>query len=432
MGSVYRATDENLGVCVAVKENLFLSDEYARQFRLEANILAGLRHPSLPRVGDHFVIDRQGQYLVMDYIEGEDLRQLLDRSGTPPENEVIRIGAAVCDALTYLHTRVPPIVHRDIKPGNIKLTPDGNIVLVDFGLAKIMLGNQSTTTGARAMTPGYSPPEQYGTAHTDPRSDIYSLGATLYVAMTNTIPEDALARVTGNAVLTNPRKLVLTLSRKLSTAILKAMAVEPDSRFQTAEDFRQALLEAQSQPGNFVSRPTSNPGVGNFDEVSHRSEQSRSKAGGPMARLGDFMVMHWRVVTAGLLLLAIVILMVVYGLGHGGASALYGVGAQPTRMPTSASSVIKSSPSVRSLPKSTPTRVIPQVTAITSGWGVCHTDNGPFTHTGTHRGYFRADCFCIGTQWPAPTVVYEFGWVRCPPDHNHQRWDLPARLGARW
>src|SRR5512142_132910 len=102
MGSVYRAIDENLGVDVAVKDNLFTTDEYARQFHREAMILANLRHPNLPRVTDHFVIENQGQYLVMDYIEGEDLRQRMDRVGTLSEDEAILIGAAMCDALSYL------------------------------------------------------------------------------------------------------------------------------------------------------------------------------------------------------------------------------------------------------------------------------------------------------------------------------------------
>jgi len=175
MGSVYRAMDENLGMEVAVKENLFTTDEYSRQFRLEAVILASLRHPNLPRVTDHFVFENQGQYLVMDYIEGEDLRQRMERLGTIPEEDAILIGAAIADALSHLHSRKPPVLHRDIKPGNVKITPDGRVFLVDFGLAKLVQGTQTTTTGARAMTPGYSPPEQYGTARTDPRSDIYSL-----------------------------------------------------------------------------------------------------------------------------------------------------------------------------------------------------------------------------------------------------------------
>jgi serine/threonine protein kinase len=246
MGSVYRAVDENVGVDVAVKENLFTTDASARQFRLEAVILANLRHPNLPRVTDHFVIGGQGQYLVMDYIEGEDLRRRVDRSGKLTEDEAILLGAAICDALAYLHTRKPPILHRDLKPGNIKITPDGYIFLVDFGLVKVLHGSQATTTGARAMTPGYSPPEQYGTALNDPRTDIYSLGATLYAALTGIIPEDGLARAMDNTKLIPLRKCNPTISRRLAFTIEKAMAIDPADRFQHVDDFKRALLGSKS------------------------------------------------------------------------------------------------------------------------------------------------------------------------------------------
>ncbi len=252
MGSVYRAVDENLGVDVAVKENLFTTDEYARQFRLEAVILANLRQANLPRVTDHFVIGDQGQYLVMDYIEGEDLRQRMERMSSISVEEVILIGAAMCKALTYLHSRKPVILHRDVKPGNVKISPDGEVFLVDFGLAKVVQGSEVTTTGARAMTPGYSPPEQYGTARTDPRTDIYSLGATLYAALTGIIPEDGLARAMENAELTPVRKRVPKAPRRLANAIEKAMNVDADDRFQTAEEFRSALLSASSKTQNLV------------------------------------------------------------------------------------------------------------------------------------------------------------------------------------
>ncbi len=259
MGSVYKAVDENLGVDVAVKENLFTTEEYARQFRLEAVILANLRHPNLPRVTDHFVIGDQGQYLVMDYIDGEDLRQRMERVGNITEDEAILIGAAICDALAYLHTRKPPILHRDLKPGNVKITPDGHIFLVDFGLAKVLHGSQATTTGARAMTPGYSPPEQYGTARTDPRTDVYSLGATLYAALSGIIPEDGLARAMENTQLTPLRKRNGKISKRLAAVIEKAMGIDPADRYQNAEEFKRALLAAKSKtqhlPGEYVIEP---------------------------------------------------------------------------------------------------------------------------------------------------------------------------------
>ena len=259
MGSVYHAIDENLGMGVAVKENLFTTEEYARQFRLEAVILANIRHPNLPRVSDHFVIAGEGQYLVMDFIDGEDLRQRMERVGILPEDEVIHIGAAMCDALSYLHARKPAILHRDIKPGNVKIAPDGHIFLVDFGLAKVIQGNQATTTGARAMTPGYSPPEQYGTARTDARTDIYSLGATLYAALTGVIPEDGLARAMDNAQLTPIRKRNPDVSRRLGAAIEKAMEVDPGDRFQSADEFKFALLNSKSKTQKLLGTYTVSP-----------------------------------------------------------------------------------------------------------------------------------------------------------------------------
>lgn len=247
MASVYRAVDENLGVDVAVKENLFTTEEYSRQFRREAVILANLRHPNLPRVTDHFSMENQGQYLVMDYIEGEDLRQRLDRLGSLPDEEVIILGAAVCDALSYMHSLNPPVLHRDIKPGNVKITPQGRIFLVDFGLAKVVQSaSLATTTGARAMTPGYSPPEQYGTAHTDARTDIYSLGATLYSALTDALPEDGLARAMEQADLTPIRKRNPHASRRLAAVIERSLEVKPDDRYQTADEFKQDLLNARN------------------------------------------------------------------------------------------------------------------------------------------------------------------------------------------
>ncbi len=254
MGSVYHAIDESLGVEVAVKENLFVTEEYEQQFRLEAVILASLRHPNLPRVTDHFTIENQGQYLVMDYIEGRDLRHMMD-NGPLPEEEAVHIGVAVCDALTYLHSRRPPILHRDIKPGNVRIAPDGHVYLVDFGLAKMVNEDENTLTGARAMTPGYSPPEQYGTSRTDTRTDIYSLGATLYAALTGFIPEDGLARVMDEVKLTPLLKRNHKVSKRIADAIEKAMQPQSAKRYQSAEEFKWALLNVE--PGQL--KPESGP-----------------------------------------------------------------------------------------------------------------------------------------------------------------------------
>lgn len=246
MGSIFRAVDENLGLEVAVKENLFTIDDYARQFRTEATILANLRHPNLPRVSDHFSIEDQGQYLIMDYIEGEDLQERLERIGPFEEEEVVFIGASICDALAYMHARDPMVLHRDIKPANVRISPNGGVYLVDFGLAKVIHGDLTTTTGARAMTMGFSPPEQYGAARTDVRTDIYSLGATLYTALTGYTPEDSLAQTMDQEELTPVRERNPKVSKRVAEAVERALQVHPNDRWQMAAEFKNELLKAQS------------------------------------------------------------------------------------------------------------------------------------------------------------------------------------------
>jgi len=244
MGAVYKAFDINLGVAAAVKENLFTTEEYARQFRREATILASLRHSNTPRVTDHFVIEGEGQYLVMDFIKGVDLRERLEKDGSVSEEEALPWFLEICDALAYLHSRNPPVLHRDLKPGNIKITPENRAMLVDFGLAKIVEKGGATTTGAKAMTPGFSPPEQYGTGKTDSRTDVYSLGATCYAVLTATIPEDSLERAMGRDELTPIRKRNPKISIALAEVISKALAVDPSDRYQSIAEFASALQSA--------------------------------------------------------------------------------------------------------------------------------------------------------------------------------------------
>jgi serine/threonine protein kinase len=245
-GAVYRAFDLHLKTPCALKENLETSPAARRQFEREATILAGLSHPNLPRVTDHFVIPGQGQYLVMDYIEGQDLHTLVDSSGALPESQVLSWASQVLEALEYLHNQAHPILHRDIKPANIRIRPastthqHGSVSLVDFGLVKRAEGLAQTTTGALAVSPGYSPPEQYGQGITDPRSDIYALGATLYTALTGLPPQESVLRVARDGLrpahLVNPR-----VSTRTSFAIQKALALSADARFKSAAEFRQAL-----------------------------------------------------------------------------------------------------------------------------------------------------------------------------------------------
>ncbi|MBA3825658.1 MAG: serine/threonine protein kinase, partial [Ktedonobacterales bacterium] len=187
--AVYVATDQRQRRVCAVKETFDPTGDNADQFRLEAEILADIRHQNLPAVWDYF--GQNGDlYLVMEYIEGEDLESHLDMSGLLGEDYVRDWVEQLCDALTMLHRHQPPIIHRDIKPANVKITPDGRAVLVDFGIAKFYQAGNNTQVAARAVTDGFSPLEQYGQGSTDPRSDIYALGATVYNLLTGVIPPD--------------------------------------------------------------------------------------------------------------------------------------------------------------------------------------------------------------------------------------------------
>ena len=340
MGSVYRAVDENLSVDVAVKDNLFTTEEYARQFRREAVLLATLRHPNLPRVTDHFVIDGQGQYLVMDYIEGEDLRQRMDRVGLISEEEVIIVGAAICDALTYLSSCNPPIVHRDIKPGNVRISPQGHVYLVDFGLAKDLKTQQTTTTGARAMTPGYSPPEQYGGGITDARSDIYSLGATLYTLVTGSVPVESVKRHMG-AVFLQPREIIPEISTQTESVILKAMELNPDERYQTADQFCLALSgpEAFAQKIQAVGeapptvRTPSMPGREPASVMVAKERQFQQSAPGQVIRIPLRRKRQQKITVSGALVLMSVCILAILGVGGGWYSLVYLPGlVTPTSM----------------------------------------------------------------------------------------------------
>jgi hypothetical protein len=203
--------------------------------------LYNLRHPNLPRVIDHFSISGQGQYLVMDYIEGEDLQHKIDQAAGPlPEAQAIKWILQICDALNYLHSRTPPIIHRDIKPANVRITPDETAMLVDFGIAKVYDPERRTTLGAQAVTPGYSPFEQYGQTSTDARTDVYALGATLYAALTGHEPPESIARVAGTR-LRPPHELNPAITPRTEAIIQQAMEIMPDQRFQSLAELRSAL-----------------------------------------------------------------------------------------------------------------------------------------------------------------------------------------------
>ncbi len=321
MGAVYKAKDSSLGVYVALKENLVSDDEdYSRQFKREASILANMRHPNLPRVTDHFTIEGQGQYLAMDFVEGEDLRERLTRMGKLPEKEVVLLGIAICDAIHYLHTQDPPVLHRDIKPGNIKVTPSGHVYLVDFGLAKVGEVSQQTTTGARGLTPGYSPPEQYGSARTDQRTDIYALGATLYAMLTGTPPEDGLSIAINQTTLTRVTERNPNTSNQLAMVIEKALETKPENRYQTAQELKKALLDASDTISREVAMgdvTIAPPPPGSFKQSALSDTLARLNQPTTTPGPGG-LNLPWFVWAGGGVLIMAVIFGIIMALGNGG------------------------------------------------------------------------------------------------------------------
>ncbi len=256
MGAVYSAEDLRLeGRICAVKEVRPNPDatpemlaQAQEQFRREAFTLARLDHPNLPKVSDTFTAGRR-EYLVMDFVGGRDLRQLMEeergRGNFLDEQKVLRWAGQLCDALEYLHRQDPPVLHRDIKPANIKLTPGGLIKLVDFGLVKLLATDDARTITVLQGrgTIAYTPLEQYGgdTGHTDARSDVYSLGATLYHLLTNQSPADAKRRFLDPDALAPPRAINPHISLSTERAILAAIAMHPNQRPPHVAAFRDML-----------------------------------------------------------------------------------------------------------------------------------------------------------------------------------------------
>lgn len=241
MGAVYLARDLSLDLYVAVKENLNLNPDSEEQFLREARLLAELRHPNLPRVTDYFVTE-SSQYLVMDFIAGEDLHTRTLKH-PPTINEVLIWADQVCSALSYLHSQSPPVIHRDVKPANLKLQPDGSVVLVDFGLAKTS-DQAITATGARGLTPGYSPPEQYGAQRTDARSDQYALAATLYNLFSQQKPSDSIQRMMKKEFLRPVIEVNPAVPDYVNATLQRAMSLDPDDRFSSIQEFQAALRGA--------------------------------------------------------------------------------------------------------------------------------------------------------------------------------------------
>ena len=256
MGAVYLANDNRLeGRQCAVKETLPLpalnpeaTQAARKQFYQEASTLARLDHPGLPKVNDFFAIDER-DYLVMDFVAGRNLLEIVSEVHRDARflDETVVLGWVdqLCDTLTYLHTRQPPVLHRDVKPANIKLTPEGRVKLVDFGLVKPLdPDDPSTLTGLQgAGSLPYAPLEQYvdHLGHTDARTDLYALGATLYHLLTGNTPASAQERFLVPESLPPVQHINPNISPNLAEAVALAMAPHPKDRPASVALWRQML-----------------------------------------------------------------------------------------------------------------------------------------------------------------------------------------------
>lgn len=248
MGAIYLAQDTQLGDRrVAVKEmsqsGLFgqQAQQAVENFKHEAHMLANLQHPNLPSIYDHFEEDGRW-YLVMSFIQGESLEDYLAQMSEHklPLEEALQIGMALCDVLNYLHSQQPPIIFRDLKPSNIMRTPDGRIYLIDFGIARLFKPGQSKDTATYGSM-GYAPPEQYGRAQTTERSDIYSLGVTLYELLSGYNPSSSPFR------LPPLQTLVPTLPVALTSLIAEMIEMDENQRPTSIKVVQQRLQQVTPQ-----------------------------------------------------------------------------------------------------------------------------------------------------------------------------------------
>lgn len=247
MGAVYKALDMRLqNMPVAIKEmstgamgqsNIELA---AAAFQKEASMLINLRHPALPRITDFFSRGGNRWYLVMDYINGSTLKEVIKARGPVPQQEVLDWARQLCSILDYLHSQNPPVIFRDLKPANIILTPEGAIKLIDFGIARHFRPGMTSDTTAYG-SPGYAPPEQHGENQTDPRSDIYALGATLHHILTGIDPGR-------RPFVFDPPGKIAVVSPQLESAIMKMLELVPDKRPGSAREIF-GLLSAGSGVG---------------------------------------------------------------------------------------------------------------------------------------------------------------------------------------
>ncbi len=282
-GAVYKAADMWFSQrVVAIKEmsqnSLSVQERVAAEanFRHEATLLASLMHQNLPRIYEQFA-DNGRLYLVMDFIEGETLESMLGkvRGSVLPSEKILDIGIQLCTVLEYLHTRQPPIIFRDLKPANIMLTPQGQVYLIDFGIARLFKPGQVKDTAALGSS-GYAAPEQYGKAQTTPRADMYSLGATLHQLLTGRDPSESPFHFA--SLQFQPQSALAGLD----SLVMSMVSIQVDARPASALFVRQELqrIAARAQPsfmaGQRGEATLSGPQTGNY-------QLQQATAGGPAA-----------------------------------------------------------------------------------------------------------------------------------------------------
>lgn len=255
MGAVYLARDKRFTAVkhVAVKEIIAqVRDDAVREtlvanFEREANLLATVNHPAIPKIHDYFTLDNRS-YLIMQFIQGQDLERILDLTeGMLPVQQAVIWGIELCDVLHYLHTREPePIVFRDMKPSNIMVTPDKNVVLIDFGIAKEFEAGQK---GTMIGTEGYSPPEQYR-GEASPQVDIYALGATMHHLLTGIDPRDEAPFTFTERPI---RQLNPEVPIELEHIIDTALEYNAKERFKNAEMMKEALILIARKSGSIYT-----------------------------------------------------------------------------------------------------------------------------------------------------------------------------------
>jgi eukaryotic-like serine/threonine-protein kinase len=399
MGAVYRAWDTRLNIPVAVKElvaqpglNANMLSRLRQQFIQEAHILARLDHPHLVNVSDYF--EENGKaYLVMKYMEGQDLAQRIEQEGALNETQVRAWTNQLLRALAYSHAQ--GVIHRDIKPENVIITLEDQAVLVDFGLVKLWDPNDPhTRTVIRGTgTPAYAPPEQYDivAGHTDARSDIYSLGATLYHALAGQAPPTATQRMVDPQALRPLRIFNPRVSSQLEKVVHRAMEPQPERRFQSAQEMATALMQRVSSLDSSGDSPVS---------ARQTSPASRSTWWQQMP--------VWRWVVTGAILLLIVISVGLFSLFRDSSVP----SSDPTSSATSAPTPTKRasltetatavpSPSQTPLPEAGDTRIRSQDKAL-----MVYVPAGSFL-----RGSTDADEMATEFEKPQREVYLEAFWI---------------------